>query len=440
MGDDEGQDLLEHNPSRAHRAKLLSGVSLTVVAIACILYLRPSLQPAVAPAPAVPASNGQFQLDAVDFINPSTGWILEDLDDFQFAVLGTVDAGQHWRPELLEPTILQGEYMRFFDAEHGVVSTVGGDPQVYTTQDGGRHWRRHVVNEPDAFAISASFSDPLHGWELMGAGSVVPSTSPVLMRTSDGGATWKRLGATVPAMAQPFAVSFGDPMHGWLDTVADTPVAYSTEDGGATWHAVTLPTPLRGWPVAHGQYFVAVRPVLGGGLVASVVNAAHVSGHASGLDVLGYPPLTVRTFDGGGAVVYVYSTFVDSPFSGVATDNRPGPQAQLQAANQTVMRSVDGGHSWTVVVPPSSGGTLGFAGSLEWWWVGSDAMAITHDGGVTWSPVRIETLDQPVPGSLVLLDAKHAWVGAVVKGGTLLYSTSDGGARWSLVSLPTLKL
>jgi photosystem II stability/assembly factor-like uncharacterized protein len=439
MGEDGQLDPVEHDPSRAQRAKLLSALSLAVVAIAGILYVRPSLQPAT-PARAIPTSSGQFQLDAVNFISPTTGWILEDLDDFQFAVLGTTDAGRHWKPELVEPTVMQGEYMRFFDVRHGVVSTMGGDPLVYTTEDGGIHWKRHVVDDPYTFAISASFSDPLHGWELIGVGADVPVTAPALVRTTDGGQTWTRLGTTVPGQAQPFAIVFGDQMHGWLDTVASTPVAYKTDDAGATWQAVTLPTPPKGWPEAGGQYFVAVRPVMGGGLVASVVNSARVIGHASGIDVLGYPPLTVRTFDGGGPVVYVYSTFVDSPFSGMGGDNRPGPQGQLQAANQTVMRSVDGGGSWSIVEPPSSGGTLGFAGSLEWWWVGSDAMAITHDGGLTWSPVRIETLDQPVPGSLVLLDRQHAWVGAVVKGATRLFTTSDAGARWTLVSLPLLRL
>src|SRR5579871_1009748 len=120
MGEDaDDPGLSGGNPSRAARAKLLSAVSLAAVAIACIAYLRPTLEPAAAPA--LPASP-QIQLDAVDFVSPSTGWVLEDLDDFQFAVLGTSDGGRHWKPELLQPSVSQGEYMRFFDARHGVVS------------------------------------------------------------------------------------------------------------------------------------------------------------------------------------------------------------------------------------------------------------------------------------------------------------------------------
>ena len=439
--DAESDDLPAESPSRAHRAKLVSAVSLAVVAIACIAYARPGQQQGTAGTPSVPQASSRFQLDAVDFVNPSTGWVLEDLDDFQFAVLGTTDAGRHWKPELLEPNVLQGEYMRFFDSRHGVVATVGGEPFVYSTDDGGAHWRRDVVYDPYTFAISASFIDPLHGWELIGAGPDVPITSPALVSTTDGGRTWTRLGATVPIGAQPFAVAFSDARHGWLDSVARSPVAYTTDDAGATWHAVPLPEPAAGWPVPEGVYFVAVRPTPAGGVVASVVNSAAVTGRTAGIDVLAYPPLTVRTFDGGSPVEYEFSTLVDTPFASVMTSNRPGSNGgSLQAANQTVMRSVDGGATWTVVSTPSIGGTMGFSSPLEWWWVGADSMAMTHDGGLTWSPVRIETLDQPLTGSLVLLDRQHAWVGAIVKGAVRLFSTSNAGAEWVAVELPSLRL
>jgi len=434
VGEDDEPGLAGGSSSRAARAKLVSALSLAVVAIACIAYLRPSFQPSAAPA--LPSSP-QLQLDAVDFVSASTGWVLEDLDDFQFAVLGTTDGGRHWKPELLEPSVSQGEYIRFFDAQHGVVSTPGGEPLLFTTEDGGLHWKRHVVFDIYTFAISASFTDPLHGFELVGAAPDVPLNAPALVRTSDGGISWTRIPVAVPSSVEAFAVAFSDGQHGWLDTVAPVPDAYTTDDGGVTWRAVPMPAPAGGWPVCDGTYFVAVRPTPDGGLVAAVVNSQRVSGRASGIDVLGYPPLTVRTFDGGGPVIYEYSTFADSPTSAVATENRPG---QLQAANQTVMRSTDAGATWTVVAPPSTGGTLGFTGALEWWWVGADAMALTHDGGLTWSPVRIETLDQPVAGSLMVLDAHHAWISAIVKGATLLYSTSDGGARWTPVALPVLRL
>lgn len=437
MGEDDEPNLSRENPSRAQRAKLISAVSLAVVAIAGIAYLRP---PAAPPAPssavASRSTSTSFQLDAVDFVSQSTGWVLEDLDDFQFAVLGTTDGGRHWNPELLEPTVLNGEYMRFFDAGHGVVATVGGEPQLYTTDDGGRHWARRVVLNLSTFGISASFTDARHGWELLVDGPEMPVISPDLVRTVDGGRTWTRLGLDLKGGAQPLAVSFTDSQHGWLDTVSPTPVAYGTDDGGVTWHSVLLPAPPGGWPVPQGWYFVAVRSTPNGGVIASVVNAANITGR-SGIHVLSYPPLTVSTFDGGAPVVYEYSTFADAPTSAIAAANRPG---QLPAANQTVMRSTDAGRSWVLVSTPSTDGTLGFAGPLEWWWIGPDEVATSHDGGLSWSPVRIVDLSQPITGSLVLLDGTHAWMSGVAKGVPVLYRTDDGGERWTPVSLPALNL
>lgn len=423
------------DPARARRAKLLSAASLAIVVVAAAVYLRPTEAP-VSPPAALPSPAPGTQLDAVDFVTPTTGWVLEDLDDFQFAVLGTLDGGRHWRPELLQPTVQQGEYMRFFDAAHGVVATVGGEPLLFTTEDGGTRWTRHVVYDLSSFAFSASFTDPLHGWELIETGPDIPDAAPALVRTADGGRTWTRLGATVPIPAQPLAVVFADSMHGWLDTAGASPAAYASDDAGATWGAVTLPAPPGGWPVRSGSFFVAVQATSGGGVVASVVNYANVR-QRSGLEVIAYPPLTVRTYDGGGPVIYQYATFVDAPTSGVEPSNRA---AALQAANQTLERSTDGGATWTVVTPPSTDGTLGFAGPLAWWWIGPDEISSTADGGLTWEPVRIVNLPQPTEGSLVLVDSTHAWMSGSDRGTTVLYTTADGGDSWSSVVLPSLRL
>src|SRR5205807_10197381 len=64
---------------------------------------------------------------------------------------------------------------------------------------------------------------------------------------------------------------------------------------GLTWTRVGLPAG-RG----NGEYFVAVRPTTGLGVVASVVYLPPVKGRSGiGGIVRGYPPLTVRAFDGG---------------------------------------------------------------------------------------------------------------------------------------------
>jgi photosystem II stability/assembly factor-like uncharacterized protein len=436
MGPDEEAEL-SGSPSRTRRAKTLVAISLAVVVIAGAAYLRPAFLPAAAtPVPAAPG----LQLDAVDFIDPSTGWVLADIDDRQFAVLSTKDAGRHWSTELLQATLRQGEYMRFFDRNRGVVVTVGGEPVTFTTQDGGASWTRHEVADVSSFAISASFADPLNGWVLLDSGDGLPLDTTSLVHTVDGGVTWTRIGETLTTLAQPLAVTFSDAQHGWLDAVAPSAIAYTTSDAGSTWHSVALPSPMGGWPVPRGSFFVAVRSTLDGGLIASVVNSATANGrNASGISVLGYPPLTVKTYDGGSPVVYVYSTFADTASVTFGSEHRPGPIGQLQAANQVVMSSLDGGSSWNVVLPPAGGGTMGFAGARDWWWVGPGIRATTHDGGATWTPATAGQLAQPLAGSLVVLDERHAWITALTGGAASLFTTSDGGDHWTAVELPSVR-
>jgi photosystem II stability/assembly factor-like uncharacterized protein len=425
------------NPSRARRAKALGALSLAVVAVACAAYLRPPVQPA-APMPALSAG---YQLDAVDFVDPSTGWVLADLDTAAFAVVSTRDAGRSWTTRLVSPSSRHGEYMRFFDRSAGVVVAIGAEAAVFATRDGGAHWTRRGVDAGDVYVMSASFVDPMHGW-LLGFGAVSTGLgSTVLLRTTDGGVTWKDLGPAADPSVQAFAVSFTDPLNGWLDAVAPGPYVYATADAGTTWRRLTLPAPATGWPVPRGSFFVAARPTLGNGVVATVVNSANIIGRAgAGAAVVTYPPLTVRTYDGGSPVTFVYTTFVDASSDGILhigdALHKPGPATQVQSASQIGMRSNDGGSTWTSFVPPAPGGTIGYADAMTWWWIGPGVRSKTYDGGLTWSPSQADAVADPLPGSLVVLDTKYAWVSGVSESGPMLFTTSDGGAHWTPVRLP----
>src|SRR5579859_456950 len=428
---------LPGNPSRAWRAKALGVLSLVVVAVASAAYLRPSVQPA-APMPALSTT---YQLDAVDFVDPSTGWVLADLDTAAFAVVSTKDAGRSWVTRLVSPSSRHGEYMHFFDRSAGVVVAIGAEAAVFVTRDGGAHWTRRAIDAGDVYVMSASFVDPLHGWLLGFGGLSTGLGSTVLLRTTDGGATWKDLGPAAVPSVQAFAVSFTDQRNGWLDAVAPGPYVYATVDAGTTWRRLTLPTPATGWPVPRGSFFVAARPTLGNGVIATVVNSANINGRAgAGSTVVTYPPLTVRTYDGGSPVTFIYTTLVDASSDGILhiydAVHKPGPATQVQPAGQIGMRSTDGGATWTSFVPPAPGGTIGYAGAMNWWWIGQGVRSKTDDGCQTWSPSEANAVPDPLPGSLVVLDARHAWVSGVSVSGPLLFTTSDGGEHWTPVRLP----
>src|ERR1700676_1054912 len=98
---------------RARRGLGLIVIALLVIAFTAVAYLRPSLGSAATPAPPAPAS---YQLAAVDFVNPDTGWFAGTFNSARFALMHTTDAGNHWARQLSGDVGNAGLYVNFFDS------------------------------------------------------------------------------------------------------------------------------------------------------------------------------------------------------------------------------------------------------------------------------------------------------------------------------------
>lgn len=421
-------------PARARRGISLIFISLVVIGLTGFAYLRPSMPAPVAVAPAVPAI---YQLAAVDFVNPTTGWFAATFDAGRFAIMHTSDAGDHWTRQLAGDAGSAGVYIKFFDATHGVVAVLGSQPVIYRTADGGRTWSSEPIRVGGA--SSASFADATHGWLLL---NTTTAGGGELVRTSDGGATWTNLGYPAVGNDIAYRVHFTNPRVGWLDSLSARPYAYKSVDGGTTWRQVPLPAPRGGWP-ASGQFFVAAEPTQGTGVTATVASFASPSGRSGiGASVVAFPPLTVRAFDGGVPVYYVYVTFVDtistSAWSAADTKNRSGSAAQVPAPNQVQLGSLDGGSTWSVIAPPTAPGAIGYSDARHWWWIGSGAWSTSSDGGASWTPYRNLGVVEPLPGSLQMLDPDNAWFAAMAGTRAVLENTNDGGAHWQMTILPAI--
>ena len=428
-------------PARARRGLSLIAISMLVIAFTSVAYLRPSLGRSNAPA-AAPAS-AAYQLAAVDFISPTTGWFAGAFDSGRFALMHTTDAGHHWARQLAGDLGSAGVYVNFFDSSEGVVAVLGPHSVIYRTGNFGRRWSAKPIlsGVADLTSVSSvSFADALHGWLLLSTPTVASGAE--LLRTNDGGATWTNLGSPAVGNDLAYRVHFTNPQVGWLDSLSARPYAYKSADGGATWRQVSLPSPRGGWP-ATGQFLVAAQPTQGVGVIATVASFAPTYGRSGiGATVVSYPPLTVRTFDGGVPVLYSYVTFVDtianSSWSAAYTKNRSGSSSQVQAPNQVQLGSLDGGSTWTVIAPPKAPGAIGYSDAQDWWWIGSGAWSTSSDGGATWTPYRNVGVPQPLPGSLQVLDPRHAWFGAMAGTRAVLENTSDGGIVWQMTILPAL--
>jgi photosystem II stability/assembly factor-like uncharacterized protein len=416
-------------------------ISLVVIAAIGIAYVRPSsgVPTATAPVPVPPT----YQLAGVDFVDPTTGWFVASFNSGQFALLHTTDAGRSWSRQLTGDTAQRAVYMRFFDPARGVFALAGNNPRTFRTSDGGRTWSSQatIINS-SAYVQSMSFIDPQRGWLL--ARSTADPAAVQLLRTRDGGTTWSNLGLPAAVGDEPYRVQFIDGMVGWLDTVSAKPYAYRSGDGGESWRQVPLPAPEAGWP-ATGRFFVAAQPTRGPGVVATVVNIVPLVGRSGiGERVIAFPPLTVRAFDGGLPVVYRYATFTDaipaSDLRAVETENKSGSPAQGQAPNQVQLSSLDGGASWKPISPPAAPGAIGYSDAQTWWWIGSGTWSRSSDGGSTWTAPRNIGVIHPLPGSLTVLDSKHAWYGAMAGASAVLERTSDGGITWEMIGLPAIHL
>jgi photosystem II stability/assembly factor-like uncharacterized protein len=428
-----------HSPlrlARVGRALALMVMSVLAIGLATLGYAHPQLSFGSGKAPAsIALRDTSYRLAAIDFVDASTGWVVAELPFHDFVVLHTTNAGQRWMQQLAGSGGDVGEYAHF-ERGQGVLVTLGWGAAIFQTDDGGKTWRRRDVEAGGGDVLSADFIDGSNGWLL-----VQTTAGQALYRTSDAGATWRGLGDPVSAGDEALRIAFSGPLRGWLYSLSAKPYAYTTSDGGATWSHVRLPVPgAARAPAPMERFFVAAQPTLGAGVAAIVVPISPPNQRsADGWTVIGYPPLTVRAFDGGGAVDYAYATFADSsPYRYTDILSEAGDGALPVAPGQVVLSSIDGGSSWRVAHIPAASGTVGYADAADWWWIDAGAGATSSDGGITWTRIRPLGTFAPLPGSLQVVDADHAWFGTIVDAIPLLETTSDGGHEWTSVRLPAI--
>ena len=416
-------------PARARRAVALIAASVITIAATAAIYVHPTLPMIGGAFNAVSAAQAPYRVATVDFVNPVTGWVVVDFDSGDYAVLHTSDGGVGWTRQLAGAGQNHRHYMKFFDVAAGVFALIGTSPQMYRTADGGKSWSVLPPPAVEGSVESWSFVDSEYGWMLVNAKSPITNPPTYLYRTQDGGLSWHKVG--LPALPdQAFQVNFSYFTTGWLTSANAGPYAYKTIDFGATWTRLQLLAPAGGWPHG-GRYLVAVQPTSGGGAVASVVYFPAIKGRTGvGADIRAFPPLVVRSFDGGRPHTYTYTTLINQ-FVG-------GPLGQEAAPNQARLSTADNGTTWSAILPPSSNGAIGSFDASNWWWIGAGQWASSSDSGATWTDPQNIGAIEALPGSLQVLDRSHAWFAGAAGPKPVLEATADGGKGWRMVLLPPM--
>lgn len=281
---------------------------------------------------------GQWNFRQIDFPNNVQGWALATVKDgSEIYLITTTDGGSSWKRLSTGGAVL--ERIHFTDSKHGFGYSLAS---AYYTKDGGVSWSKIAM---PANTRGAEFTSRNNGWAVV----VVPGTGYQVMKTTDGGVSWKTslkaslvypVGGRVYSQgSQVYALLYGD--TGMSQTSYSL---YASSTGGTKWERVIA------------------MDTAGGGPAPGSGSAQHKVGPAAG------KPGNMQLIGNSAAFLLGYS-----------------PAGEEVA----VGRSYNGGKKWTNLPPvPGYAGVISFPDVKRGWMAVSglkqSALLTTADGGATW--------------------------------------------------------
>jgi photosystem II stability/assembly factor-like uncharacterized protein len=344
----------------------------------------------------------------------------------------TTDGGASWQSS----TSAAGDYygnlsaLQFVNHQDG--SAVGSGGEILATTSGGAIWTAQSSNTAENLN-GVHFADPADGWAVGDQGTIV--------HTSDGGASWTAQSSGTSY--QLTGVAFSDAANGWATGQSFTSDGYSsglilhTTDGGQDWTTQYAST-FDGNTMTVGVAFSAVA-------FADPQDGWAV-GETQGSDSSYNQTVIMHTSDGGATWTQQLSYSPpdesmedDATLTSVAcTDAEHAVAVGYDEDSAEIWHTANGGQTWTMVGqnlwPPflssynfADLSDVVFADATHAWAVGGGTVIRTTDGGATWTK-------QLVPGNLgaLNLDAlsfvspTQGW--AAGENADILTTTSGGNA------------
>lgn len=297
------------------------------------------------------------------------------------STVDTVGLLGSWTVVLNRPIPSKYEGMSFPDARHGWVVSDQGD--IVATADGGVTWKQQATGL--GLLRSVDFIDSTRGFAgTVGGGSVHPN----LYRTTDGGATW----VDITASLSPAPVGFCGITHvgnrvyvvGRYYGATDL---YTSDDGGVTWQYRSLRALMSGLVDV-----VFVDPSTG------FIGGTGVSSGFEGAATI------LKTTDGGLTWRIVFTNDAGPGWAWKIFPVTPSViYASVESEDSTyrVLKSVDGGETWQIEIVATgvapTYGEIGLQGigflDINVGWVGGffSGMFATTNGGLTWSRVPVSS-------------------------------------------------
>lgn len=183
------------------------------------------------------------RVNTFDFESDGQGWVLTEGQ-----VDRTSNAGRSWSDKTPSDSRGKGFARGMVAASFPSADTAwvarrdASTPMkaaVTVTNDGGSKWTTRTVkldfgDEAPGDGVHLFTLDEKHGWLIAKAQSGSARSAGVMYRTGDGGSTWSK--SEVPIGD---AVQFTSATTGWLTGGPASNQLFDTLDGGSTWDAVT---------------------------------------------------------------------------------------------------------------------------------------------------------------------------------------------------------
>ena len=155
------------------------------------------------------------------------------------------DGGLTWTSNSMNSDCKMLFDIKMFDKNNGIVCAASDEDMeksnalILKTSDGGKTWKKvYQSNRPFEGTWKASFPTKDVGYVTIQSYNPDPNVKQQrIAKTTDGGNTWNEINLVEDAGAREFGIGFIDENHGFAGTMN---TGFETKDGGLTWTTVNL--------------------------------------------------------------------------------------------------------------------------------------------------------------------------------------------------------
>jgi hypothetical protein len=287
----------------------------------------------------------------------------------------------------------------------------------------------YLVQQTSLYALSGLTAvSPTIAWAVAN----VSNTTPVFTRTSNGG-LWTTFSQIPPGQEAVYCIDATSDKNAWSGSGPSSGQAgvFKTTNGGSSWTRTSVAT------------------------ITPFVDAIHMFDDQNGI-LIG-DPLSGKwgigiTTNGGTTWSPLASPLTAGGASEAGWNNSfaaNGDNLWFGTNNARIYRSVDRGRTWTGYPTPDNhsfhismatenDGMASFAPNSSAG-TGRNSIAITHDGGVTWTAATLP-FTGAFPGGITYKKSQAGDVTMYLSTQNGIYSTTDYGTSWTQMAVPSITM